>query len=1271
MNKELCTFKKYFFGIIFFLLTANFSFAQEKEIVISWQSPLEYGLEGAQNLKALNFENAKFDFKSSNLPFYYEQLNSKSSIRPKFKVLESEWVDLSEEENLLVANATVSNELEIIVEHSIIRKQNQFYLRFYPFKLENGQVKKLKRVKLIQESSFENIRSQRRKSRTYASNSVLANGEWFKIGITKTGVFKLNASFFQSLGLDISEIDPRNIRLYGNGGGMLPANNSSNRYDDLVENPIQVIGENDGVFNAGDYALFFGFGPVRWVYDSTNQMYIHRNNIYSDTAFYFLNVDLGKGKRVQKVNNPQGANVVSSSFDDYQYHEVDQVNLLKSGQRWYGETFDNTISRNFSFEFPNIDLSQKGRVKVSAIARSGSGSSYSFTIGNTNSSVSVISTILTRYDVDFARTGTKHFDFDPTGNVNTLNVRYNKPALTSKGWLDYIDINVKRQLIFNRGQMTFRDRGSSNQGLVEFRITGPSTLRVWDVSDIESINEKTLIRNNSFNSFVDDNSDVKEFVMFNTFDSLNVYPLRKVPNQNLHALGFQDLVIVSHPDFLTESNELAQIHISEGLRVAVVTPEQVFNEFSSGSQDPVAIRSMMKMLYDRAQSDIDMPRYLLIVGDASYDFKNRISGNTNYVVSYQSPNSLDPVSSYVSDDYMGLLDDNEGEWKFSSFNPDKLDISVGRLPVRTNVQLKGIVNKIRSYLDPNNKGDWQNKIVFVGDDGDGVTHMSQSNQLAGILERNNKNYNLNKIFLDAFQRVSTAAGLRYPEVNEEIKSSVQNGALIVNYTGHGGETGWTAERVLDIATINGWTNNKNLPLFVTATCEFSRFDDPLRTSAGELVLLNPNGGGIGLLTTTRLVYSSPNYYLNQTFYNNLFDRNLNDETYRIGDIMTITKNANATQGNTRNFSLLGDPALKIAIPNYNVVTTKINDKDISVEDTLRALTKVKVEGEVRDLNDNLMSSFNGIVYPTVMDKEVSKLTLNNTGGGAYPYTERSNVLFKGKATVSNGKFSFEFIIPKDINYQYGKGKVSYFAQANNDDGNGYTESFYIGGSSGQALTDQKGPDLEVYLNDETFIYGGITNSSPLLIAKLFDEQGINTVGNGIGHDLIAVIDGNTEDAINLNEYYESEVDDFKKGEIRFPMSELSDGKHTLSLKAWDNANNSSEKSIEFNVVSEKNVKIENLVNYPNPFTTNTEFIFQHNQPGTPMDIKLDIFTVSGKLVKSFNEVIVNDGFLSRDIRWNGRDDFGDKIGKGVYVYKLKVRSRNGSVDEVIEKLVIL
>ncbi|MEX2380557.1 MAG: type IX secretion system sortase PorU, partial [Vicingaceae bacterium] len=515
-------------------------------------------------------------------------------------------------------------------------------------------------------------------------------------------------------------------------------------------------------------------------------------------------------------------------------------------------------------------------------------------------------------------------------------------------------------------------------------------------------------------------------------------------------------------------------------------------------------------------------------------------------------------------------------------------------------------------------------------------------------------------------------------VNKAIDRAVLDGSFIVNYTGHGGETGWSANRVLDIPSILAWDNINRLAIFMTATCEFGRFDDPVRTSGGELVLLNPNGGGVALLTTTRLVFAFQNYNLNVSFYNRLLDRNPEGEYRRLGEIARRVKNDNSGSLNTRNFSLLGDPALKLAIPDYNVITESVNSKlTISVDsanykvDTVNALSEVVVKGFVTDFWGEKLENFNGLVYPTVFDKKKTLKTLGNGGATPFTYQTFDARIFKGKATVRNGEFEFKFVVPKDISYDLGKGRITYYSDNNYQTANGEFMDFVIGGSNDSSNADNNGPEIDLYLNDRSFVYGGITNDKPVLLADLSDELGLNTVGSGIGHDIIAIIDENTENTFVLNDYYEANVDDYKSGEIRFPMEQLSEGKHTLTLKAWDVANNSSEKSIEFSVVNEKDIEIDNLVNYPNPFTTNTEFIFQHNQPGIPLDVKLEIFTVSGKLVKSFDQIIVNEGFLSRDIRWNGRDEYGDRIGKGVYLYKLKVRSGNGSTAEKIEKLVIL
>ncbi len=1249
-----------------------------ESVQLDWTSPIDYGFEGREKYRALHFEDAQYNFIKNDLPFLYKRVknaNGRELISVQLENLVFETLE-NDELSALEKKEIISSSIKVEVENSTIRKVNVPFIKFYPLRRSpSGQVEKLVSADIRYSfSNYSGAKSSRRKALTFASQSVLSQGNWHKIAVTKDGVFKLDYTFLQRIGMDPSQIDPRRLSLFGYGGGMLPRENDVPRPDDLVENAIIVVGENDGTFNKGDYILFYGEDQVTWSYDSINGHFRHKEHTYADTTYYYLTVDQGVGKRIVQQSNPSlSPNQTVTSFDQYAYYEKDQTNLLKSGQMWVGEEFDDQVSKNFSFNFPHIITTEPASFEIYAVGRAGVTSLFSIGVSGQSFSLPIGSTVLNRYEVGYARLNRETFDFNPSSSNLIFSIAYNKPQAVSKGWLNYLSVNVRSRLILTADQLPFRDMNSVGENNVsQFVINSAKTARVWDVSDKYNVVERTLSQQSNQYSFVSLTSELKEFIAFSDFDTVGVHPIGPVPNQNLHALGPADLLIISHPLFMNEARELQSIHQSRGLRVHTVSPQQIYNEFSSGVQDIIALRMFIKMFYDRATTPEDLPKYVMLVGDASYDMKNRIKGNTNFVLGFQSANSLEPTNSYISDDYIGLLDDNEGPWFTNTSTPDKIDVGIGRLPVKTRAEARGIVEKVRAYLQPSSLGDWRNKIVFVADDEDGGIHMSQADDLTYLTETKDESYNLVKLYLDAFQQVSTSSGPRYPEVNDRISRAVETGSLIINYTGHGGETGWAGERVLDIQTINSWSNINQLPLFVTATCEFSRFDDPFRTSGGELVLLNPNGGGIALLTTTRLVFSSPNYLLNRSFYNKLFERDANGKYYTMGELSMLVKNDNANQSNSRNFSLLGDPSLTPNLPYYKVITTEINGVSVgNGTDTLNALSKATVKGYLTDLAGNKLNDFNGVINPTVYDKSKRVVTLANDGGAGFRYDKRDNILFRGKASVTNGEFSFEFVVPKDISYNYGDGKISYYGSNSSVDANGYTKDFMIGGSNPNALEDNKGPDIELFMNDETFVFGGITDDNPILLANLRDDQGINTVGNGIGHDIVAILDGNTENSYVLNEYYEANLDDYQSGRVNFPFKELSEGKHTITLKAWDVANNSSESTIEFTVVGSKDIKIQNLVNYPNPFTTNTEFIFQHNQPGIPLDIKLEVFTVSGKLVKSFNEVIVNEGFLSRDIRWDGRDDFGDKIGKGVYVYKLKVRSRNGSVTEKYEKLVIL
>jgi hypothetical protein len=719
----------------------------------------------------------------------------------------------------------------------------------------------------------------------------------------------------------------------------------------------------------------------------------------------------------------------------------------------------------------------------------------------------------------------------------------------------------------------------------------------------------------------------------------------------------------------------------------------VYNEFSSGQRDATAIKRYMKMLYDRAGGDpLQMPRYLLLFGDGSYNNISQVASNQNLIPSYQTAISTDPTRSYVSDDYYALLDDSEGE-----STADITDIGVGRFPVSTVEQARQMVDKVLSYDQltllsqttgaqcsiGNDAGlsDWRNWVMFVSDDqeGDGfegTVHMTQSDGLATSVENEHPMYNINKVYLDAYTQYSTPGGERYPDAQNELRERVEKGLLLVNYTGHGGEVGWAHERLLDVSTILGWTNLERLPLFMTATCEFTRWDDPARTSAGELVFLNPDGGGIALMSTTRLAFSSQNYSLAQYFYDHVFD--VEDELGRVnrmGDIYRRTKvditTAQGNQTNHRNFVLIGDPSMRLAQPSAKAVITAITDTLGNPVDTISALATVRISGQVVDGNDQLLSDFNGQVIPTVFDKKVNVSTLANDGGSPFNFQLRKNIIYRGRASVTNGLFSFTFVVPKDIQYQVGPGRVSVYAESSTMNASGYTNDPLVGGTAANVVADAVGPRIELYMNDDRFVPGGITNETPLLFAKLFDDNGINTLGNSIGHDIVAVLDENTEQALVLNDRYEADLDTYKSGKVRYRYSELSDGSHTLTLKAWDVFNNSSSKSTEFVVAPSAELALEHVLNYPNPFTTNTEFYFEHNRPCTTLDVQVQVFTVAGRLVKSINRTLACDGFRSEPMAWDGLDDQGDKLGRGVYVYRLAITTPEGEKADKFEKLVIL
>ncbi len=1096
------------------------------------------------------------------------------------------------------------------------------------------------------------------------TNSVLASGNWYKIAVQQDGIYKISYSNLSDLGINTSNLSCSDIRIFGNGGGMLPKLNSDFRHDWLQENVIKVVDNNsNGIFESGDYILFYGQSPDRWNYNETDSRYHHQKNLFSRKTYYFITTDLeGGGKRIASTNT-QNFDVSVTEFDDYAFHEQDLENFIKSGAQWYGEKFDLTSSYSFNFSFPNLVQSNPVYVKTAVAARSFSSSNFIIKANSTTLQSISVAQVDPYYTADYAKLSSNATTF--TGNANMeISVSYNQPQNTSVGWLNYLELNARRQLKMSGNQMLFRDIQSVADSVnAKFIISNAtSSISIWDVSNPVNVRERNTDFSSNQTSFIAPTDSLKEYLAFNGNSYYSTELIGKISNQNLHGSEVDvEYVIVSHPDFLSAANDLAQYHDQkDGIKTIVVTPQEIYNEFSSGSQDITAIRDFLRMFYKKPNNKL---KYLLLFGDASYDPLSRILSNTNFVPSFQSNNSVSPTQSYVTDDYFGLLDDSEG-----NFANDLVDIGIGRFPVKTLTEANDMVDKVKNYNGKMAIGDWRNKVTFIADDGDaddGNTHMWQADSLANIIDDNYKKINIKKIYLDAFTQEATPGGPRSPDAQKAITESVEKGTLLINYSGHGGELGWTKERILEVGQINKWENKNNLPLFVTATCEFSRFDDPARTSAGEYAFLNKNGGAIALLSTTRLVYASPNYQLNKQFVKVLFEKE-NGELPRLGDLFRQTKVASGTALNNRNFTLLGDPALCLAYPDLNVSTTAISD-------TISALGEVTISGQIENENRTLATNFNGFVFPTVYDKQEILRTLGQESSTPMPYRSQNNILHKGKASVSGGNFSFSFVVPKDIAYNFGSGRISYYAVSNDSltDASGFDSSFTIGGTSANITADFDGPEIELFINNEQFISGGMTNEDPLLFALLNDFSGINTVGNGIGHDIVAILDDETNQSISLNDYYSADTDSYKSGRVSYPFYDLEKGYHTLRLKVWDVFNNSTEKEINFYVTDAEDFTLSDLFNYPNPFKDNTKFYFQHNRAGEFLDIELQIFDLSGRIVATIKDNIYDNGYRIGPINWNGTTNSGEKLGAGIYVYRFNVKAEDGTLESKAEKLIIL
>jgi Peptidase family C25 len=1103
---------------------------------------------------------------------------------------------------------------------------------------------------------------------------LLTPDQFAKFAVTSDGIYKVDYSLLKKSGFDPDQIDPRRIKIFAGFNGMLPQSNAAPRQNQLKELAIFVQGESDGKFDKNDYVLFFGQGPDSHSLDVPRGVFKYENNIYSDRNFYFLTVDASTGSRLVTSPNLPGIFPSIDSYDDFGYYETDHYNILESGREWFGEQFDAKTEITVRFNTPGIVPNSPIKF-VSRVMTQSYDAASSFKIYFNDVQILEQNVALSQ-NSQYSIKGSEAIDtivinstsVAAPSNVNQdIKYQYLKaPTGASIGYLNYFIFTCTRALALYGNQTVFSSAQSLSNPVSTFKAGDlPAGSLIWDVTDPFNVRAQEYLFAESQSSFSASSGVLKTFVVFlpdkspaPSFESL-------IAKQNLSGPSTPDLLIVTHPNFKNEALRLAAFRQSHNkISVRTVTTEEIYNGYSGGKQDITAIRDFIKDLYNRPGDGLDN---VLLFGRCSYDYKNRVPANTNFVPTYESKNSLSPLETYSSDDYFGFLEANEGDWNENPATNHTLDIGIGRISVTTSQEAADVVDKLIDYeTNANRYGSWRKNILFVADDGDFNIHQDQANQLATTLDTNHPEFDITKIYLDQFKQINKPSGQFSPDTKDALERAIEKGVAIVNFTGHGSENVWMQEQVLDQSLVEQFKNAPQYPIFVTATCEFGRHDDPFQISSGEKLLLQPKGGAIGLVTTARPVYANTNFELNKAFYNALFVKT--NGAYRdLGSIFRDTKNNSLSGVGNRNFSLLGDPSMQLPFSSDNVALKTA--KTTFNSDTLKALSTASITGEIQRAGV-LQSSFNGVVEVALYDRPVSFITRGDENP-PFTYSLWSNALFRGEASVTAGNFQLTFVVPDDLAGTVATGKISFYAQSNAGDASG-ASSQKVGGRETSFPQDDTPPLINLFMGDTTFVSGGIASPNTALVVKLEDDHGISITGLGDSNNLIAILDDSM--TFIINDYYKSAKNDYTRGVVRFPFWDLPQGSHSILVKVSDTYGNRTSTGIDF-VITAGNLVISEFYNYPNPFSDadlKTTIGFMHNRPGEDLDVQLTIMDMMGQVVDTEQFSVLSSLTAVTLTEWNGTNGTGNKLRPGIYLGKLFVRSLlDGSKNQQFTKLIIV
>lgn len=1299
-------FMKNLFLYIVTFFACSWISAQEKTIKIDWIDNQSVNLQGEYTEFPLS-SNAGFNITESGVFQFMMTWKSDGVVYDSSNVIDVVYENIEAAKLINLNTSKIPKEVEFSVSETFARGLAYQNLTFNPLVNMDGVYKKVMSFVIKGGVNSSNSISNRQ-LKTFVGNevssSVLASGEWYKFKVDTTGVYKITPQFLSSIGMDLDGVAASTIKIYGNGGQALPLANDENEIFDVPENPIKIVGGEDGVFSGDDFILFYGRGTQGYVEENKSHI-----NPYDDNAYYYVTSGGNASKKVSQMQESTSTPVQSfDSYDYYTFYEQDLFNLGQLGRIWHGDKFDSfQTQQDYRFNLPELAADSQIDFKIVFSAIYGLPPSLNARINNSSGVQLNDDEDEDPLSVTFDDLDTSNLAYGNTilssdiesslfsGGSLVVNLDYQRGAdASSEGYLDYISVSAKANLKGVNKQFGFSNIETiSLTGIGQYQIGNAGSISaVWDVTNPYSISEKSNAGSSQFNLNFELGS-LRKFVVLDSSDYYEPTSVAEstVANQNLKGGVFQnqtgqfqdiDYLILTTNEFLSAATKLASFRTqNDGFVAKVVDIELIYNEFSTGKQDVGAIRNFVKYIYDNASTDEARLKYVCIIGDGTYDYKDRILNNIRHVPLYHAIESSRLPTSYTTDDFYCFMDSGEGS------NPasDKMDISIGRILARDNAEANTMVDKTINYYKEEAYGDWRNSMLFVSDDVDRDTDDAIQEKIVEIsdkLEAEVERVNVRRILTDSYVQEVTSGGERYDRAKRDLEDSFELGMSYINYFGHGGEDGITGEFIFSSESAQNLTNQQRLPVFVTLTCELTRFDNPNRLTAGEFLYWNPIGGAVALLSTTRNLFLSTGLNLNNSLADTLFDEN--NLSIPIGDATRLAKNT-LSGDNKRTVFCIGDPALKVALPRPEVELTEVNgvsfDQWVADGNSLEALGRVNIKGKVvNGIGGNDLPSYNGQVTTTIFDKNVQRTTLGNDGTRGVDgevvridFTESGSLVFKGLASVINGQFSLDLVLPKNVKFEQGDGKVSFYAENSQvlADQSG-AQKITIGGLNENAIEDNSVPVINLFINDELFSQGQVVSSSPLLFAKLSDENGINTAG-GVGHDIIAILDGDEVNPIVLNEYYRTNLDDFTSGQLTYRLTGLEPGEHTLSLRASDTYNNSSITEITFIVSESDDFSLSNVLNYPNPFVSYTEFWFTHNGiSNDTLEVSVQVMTVTGKIVTTKFATLSGKNSYQSGLTWDGRDDFGNKIGKGVYVYKISVKSAlTKKTTTKFQKLVVL